>query len=59
MRKGKETLDIENSNENDESENNEKDEETVILDDQFNTICGCLKCSFSSSGSIGFCQTFY
>ena len=21
-------------------------------------ICGCLKCSFSSSGSFGFCQTF-
>ena len=28
-----ETLDIENSNENDESEINEKDEETVTLDD--------------------------
>ena len=33
MRKGKETLNIENSNENDESEINEKDEETVTLDD--------------------------
>ena len=21
-------------------------------------ICSCLKCSFSSSGSFGFCQTF-
>ena len=21
-------------------------------------LCGCLKCSFSSSGSFGFCQTF-
>ena len=28
-----ETLDIENSNENDESQVNEKDEETVTLDD--------------------------
>ena len=33
MRKGKEALNIENSNENDESEINEKDEETVTLDD--------------------------
>ena len=32
MRKGKGTLNIENSNENDESEINEKDEETVTLD---------------------------
>ena len=30
-----ETLNIENSNENDESEINEKDEETVTLDDPF------------------------
>ena len=33
MKMRKETLDIEKSNENDESEINKKDEETVTLDD--------------------------
>ena len=33
MKMGKETLEVEKSNENDESEINKKDEETVTLDD--------------------------
>ena len=36
--------------------------EIVIGADSVNSnsteISGCLKCSFSSSGSFGFCQTF-
>ena len=39
-------------------ENSEQIENTEKRKTNSVAICGCLKCSFSSSGSFGFCQTF-